>query len=135
MRELASRWAQDDTALEIADWQHNALESRHRIAWRVLHGMPWTGHPSALHLWQLPEGWSPVRLSQYASKMQIELMPDMPFPAPGTSSPNALRISLGGGQEELHFRKGLELTAALLKLQPTACLTSRSSGCTLAATF
>ncbi|MEW2915009.1 PLP-dependent aminotransferase family protein [Leisingera sp. JC11] len=119
MRELASRWVLDGTALELADWQCNALESRHRIACGVLHGMPWTGHPSALHLWlPLPEGWSSVRFSLYASKMQIAVMPDMPFLAPGTSSPNALRISLGGVQEDSHFRKGLELTAALLKLQP-----------------
>lgn len=119
VRELASRWVLDGTALEFAGWQRNALENRHRIARRVLRGMPWTGHPSASHLWlPLPEGWSSGGFSHYARQMQIAVMPDMPFLAPGTSSPNALCISMGGVQEDSHFHKGLKLTAALLKLQP-----------------
>ncbi|AHD02058.1 PLP-dependent aminotransferase family protein [Leisingera methylohalidivorans] len=119
MRALASRWVLDGTALELAGWQQNALKGRHRIACRVLHGVPWTGHPSAMHLWlPLPEGWSAAGFSQYARQMQIAVMPDMPFLAPGICSADGLRISLGAVQGEGRFRKGLEHIAALLKLQP-----------------
>ncbi|WP_291733318.1 PLP-dependent aminotransferase family protein [Leisingera sp. F5] len=119
MQELASHWVLDGTALEIADWQGKALKSRYRIACRVLHGIPWTGHPSAQHLWlPLPEGWSSSGFSHYARQMQIDVMSDVPFLPSGTCSPSAIRISLGTVQAESQFRKGLELIAALVKLQP-----------------
>lgn len=119
MSELASRWVMDGTALELAGWQRKALKGRHRIAREVLQGVSWTGHPSALHLWlPLPEGWSSAGFSQYARQLQIAVMPDMPFLPPGTSSPGALRISLGTILDEDHYRKGLAMIAALLDLKP-----------------
>ncbi|MCF6429874.1 PLP-dependent aminotransferase family protein [Leisingera sp. MMG026] len=119
MQELAGCWVSDGTALEIADWQRKALKSRYRNVCGVLNGIPWRGHPAALHLWlPLPDGWSSVDFSQYARQMHIAVTPDTPFLPPDTRPPGAVRISLGAVQDETRFSKGLELIAALLKLNP-----------------
>ncbi|WP_435660843.1 PLP-dependent aminotransferase family protein [Leisingera caerulea] len=122
MWELASRWVTDGTMLELTGWQRHALNRRHRIASRVFRGVSWRGHPSALHLWlPLPDGWSSGSFSQYARQLQIAVAPDTPFLASGTCPPGAVRVSLGAVQDESHFRKGLELLAALLRMEP-GCL-------------
>ncbi|WP_264214615.1 PLP-dependent aminotransferase family protein [Leisingera thetidis] len=117
--DLASRWVADGTALELAAWQRDALRARHRIACTALRGTPWTGHPSALHLWlPLPEGWQAGSFFQYARQLKITVAPDTPFLAPRTRPPGGVRISLGAIPDETRLRKGLELVSAMLTQTP-----------------
>ncbi len=115
MCELATRWVQDGTALELAQWQRSALAERHGIAAEVLKDWHWQGHPSALHLWlPLPKGWSTSSFVSYARELKVAVAPDAPFLPPKTPPQNAVRLSLGSVQDLGRFRQALELIAGML---------------------
>ncbi|MGH7004471.1 MAG: PLP-dependent aminotransferase family protein, partial [Alphaproteobacteria bacterium] len=49
--EIASRWVADGTALELVEWQREALRSRHAMASEILDGIPFLSHAQSLHIW------------------------------------------------------------------------------------
>lgn len=119
MCELATRWVQDGTALELAQWQRRALAERYAIADDVLQGWRWQGHPSALHLWlPLTEGWTTASFVSYARELKVAVAPDAPFLTPKTPPQNAVRVSLGSVQDQDRFRQALELIAGMLRRPP-----------------
>ncbi|WP_264212031.1 PLP-dependent aminotransferase family protein [Leisingera thetidis] len=119
MCELATRWVQDGTALELAQWQRHALAERYAIATEVLQDWRWQGHPSALHLWlPLTEGWTTGSFVSYAQELKVAVAPDAPFLTPKTPPQNAVRLSLGSIQDQERFRQALNLIAGMLNHPP-----------------
>ncbi|NVO58207.1 PLP-dependent aminotransferase family protein [Rhodobacteraceae bacterium B1Z28] len=119
MCEIATRWVQDGTALELAGWQRRALAERYEIATKTLQGQEWRGHPSALHLWlPLKSGWTTASFVSYARQLKVAVAPDAPFLTPKTPPQNAVRISLGSVQDLTRFKQAMELVGGMLSRPP-----------------
>ncbi|EBA18268.1 transcriptional regulator, GntR family protein [Roseobacter sp. SK209-2-6] len=119
MCEIATRWVQDGTALELAHWQRHALAERYEIALQALQGRQWRGHPSGLHLWlPLDSGWTTASFVSYARELKVAVAPDAPFLTPKTPPQNAVRISLGSVQDIGRFKQAMELLGGMLNRPP-----------------
>lgn len=119
MCEIASRWVQDGTAMELARWQRRALADRYEIAAKALQGQDWRGHPSALHLWlPLKSGWTTAGFVSYARQLKVAVAPDAPFLTPRTPAQNAVRISLGSVQDLSRYKQAMDLLAGMLSRPP-----------------
>ena len=114
--EIASRWVEDGTAKELAEWQSRQISRRHKIAEEELFGMDWRGHPGSLHLWlKLAGDWDSNSFVAHARELNVAVSPEAPFLSPKASPQNAVRVSMGSVREEERFRLALKLLAGLLQ--------------------
>lgn len=120
--ELATRWVEDGTALELVRWQRKALRRRQAIAGRVLRAVAHRTHPQALHVW-LPLG--PDRPEEefvaHARLQGVAVAPGRSFQTTPDRGPPAVRISLGS-TDEAGLESGLRTIARLLQGAPEPAL-------------
>lgn len=116
--EIATRWVQDGTAMELVEWQRRAIRKRHKIAETVLAGSTFRSHPESLHLWlPLPGNQAEDGFVAQARLQGVALAPGVSFRTSDAPWTPAVRVSLGStGEEEL--RAGLGVVAKLLAADP-----------------
>lgn len=113
--EIASRWVSDGTALELVDWQRDALRTRHAAASQVLSGIPFLSHPQSLHIWLPLTGERTEEAFVAHARLQgVAIAPGSSFRISNQPWHPAVRISLGSTTEN-ELRSGLNVVANLLR--------------------
>ena len=122
MVEIASRWVSDGTALELVNWQREALTQRHDIAADVLEGVAFRSHPTSLHIWlDLPDGVAEESFVARARIHGVAIAPSASFRTLAQDREAAVRISLGSTTGE-ELRAGLRIVHNLLQGDPELLL-------------
>jgi len=117
--EIATRWVRDGTAIELLEWQREALQRRHQIATRILVGQRFIAHPQGLHLWlTLPPNWLAGELIEHAKLMGLAVAPGQAFVTEERYAQNAVRVAVGAAPGEVDLARGLTSLAALLARDP-----------------
>jgi len=116
--EIASRWVADGTALELVDWQREALHRRHAIAAEVLQGLSYRSHPESLHVWlPLTGGRAEEGFVAQARLEGVAIAPGISFRVSEADWQPAVRISVGSTTED-ELKAGLGIVARLLQGDP-----------------
>ncbi len=88
--------------------------ARQRLAREMLPHCTIEAHPSAYHLWVLPERVAARQLCDGAAKQGVMLSDSAGFVRAGDTVPNAFRLALGGESDRGRIQHGLEIVAGLL---------------------
>ena len=116
--EIASKWVTDGTALELVQWQRDALARRHAIADAVLDGHVPPVHRNSLHLWlTLPGSWTEEGFVAQARLRGVAVAPGLSFRISEQPWRPAVRVSLGS-TVEAELEHGLGAVATLLRGDP-----------------
>jgi DNA-binding transcriptional MocR family regulator len=122
MAEIATRWITDGTAMELVEWQREALSGRNALAATLLQGMTYGAHPQGLHLWlPLPDGHTEDAFVSQARLRGVAIAPGSSFRTSSAPWRPSVRISLGSSTEE-DLRGGLGIVASMLRGQPETLL-------------
>lgn len=120
--EIATRWVSDGTAMELVEWQRQALLARHAIAGEALAGLRYYTHPQSLHVWlPLSGAHTEEGFVAQARLHGVAIAPGTSFRTAGQGSTPAVRISLGSTSER-DLRAGLGVVASLALGDPEALL-------------
>lgn len=120
--ELATRWVEDGTALELVRWQRNALRRRHQIVDEVLNGISYRAHPESLHIWlPLPEGRKEDEFTSLARVQGVAVAPGKSFAISQERAAPAVRICVGASRED-DLRAGLFTLSGLYHGDPEPAL-------------
>jgi DNA-binding transcriptional MocR family regulator len=112
--EIASKWVEDGTAMELTRWQRAALRRRHAIAAEILAGVRYLSHRESLHVWlPLPGKRREESFVAEARVHGVGIAPAVSFRISEDPWEPAVRISLGSTMEE-ELRAGLSVIAKLL---------------------
>mgnify|MGYP001292152240 FL=1 len=115
MAEIASRWILDGTAIELVNWQRQALMRRRAIAEKALAGIACRMTPGALHVWiPLPEGLTEAAMVERAKSRGVAVAAGSSFHVGRAAAPRAIRVALAASSE-LELASSLALIAAILK--------------------
>jgi DNA-binding transcriptional MocR family regulator len=122
MQELASRWVENGTALELVRWQRTELRARHRVAAETLAGLSYRAQPESLHVWlPLGEGRDEHAFVAHARARGVAIAPSHSFTIlPGSHGP-AVRISVASTSGD-ELRAGLGVVVNLLRSAPEPAL-------------
>lgn len=120
--ELATRWVEDGTAMELVRWQRKALRRRHAIAAEVMRAVAHHTHPQALHLWlPLEPGRTEEEFVAHARLQGVAIAPGRSFQTTPTGGDPAVRVSLGS-IDEAQLKAGLRTITRLLQGAPEPAL-------------
>lgn len=120
--EIATRWVADGTAMELVQWQRQALAARHAIARETLGSLPYRSHPQSLHVWlPLPDGYTEESFVSQARLRGVAIAPGSSFRTSDHAWHPAVRISLGSTTEQ-ELRTGLGIVNSLASGSPEALL-------------
>lgn len=122
MAEIATRWIQDGTADELADWQRREAETRQDMAAQILPGWEYQTYSASMHLWlPLPDPRHAHDIVQSARVRGVLLSPAATFAVERSGVPHALRICLMGPANREQLERGLTVIAELLNESPDFC--------------
>ncbi|MEE4376987.1 MAG: PLP-dependent aminotransferase family protein [Candidatus Competibacteraceae bacterium] len=122
MTEIATRWIQNGTADELADWQHREAMARQDIAAHILHRWEYQTYSGSMHLWlTLPDPWRAHDIAQSARSRGVLLSPAATFAVARSGIPHALRICLMGPASRAQLERSLTVIAELLTESPDLC--------------
>ncbi|MYM24421.1 aminotransferase class I/II-fold pyridoxal phosphate-dependent enzyme [Duganella sp. FT135W] len=114
---LATQWILDGSAGGLMEGIRKEARLRHRMARDILAGR-YVGAGDGLHVWlELPAYWNSSQLAHAADNEGIAVTPAEAF-ATGTTSVNAIRISLGSIKDRGHLQAGLQRLSHLLARRP-----------------
>jgi DNA-binding transcriptional MocR family regulator len=120
--ELATRWVENGTAMELVRWQRVALHRRHRIVAEMLHDTAHKTHPESLHIWlPLGEERSEQVFVSHARLQGVAIAPGASFVTSPSVRHSAVRISVGSTTES-DLRTGLGVVFNLLRSNPEPVL-------------
>lgn len=120
--ELATRWVEDGTVMELVRWQRKALRRRHAIAAEAMRAMAHQTHPQALHVWlPLGRGRAEEEFVAHARLQGVAIAPGRSFQTTPTAGNPAVRVSLGS-IDEAGLRSGLRTITRLLQGAPEPAL-------------
>lgn len=123
MAEIASRWIEDGTALELALWQRAALRRRQTIAGQLLRDLPCQRHRESLQIWlPLPPAASEEQFVAQARLHGVAIAPGASFTTVSRPLPPAIRIAIGSAASEAELRTGLAVVADLYRSEPEPTL-------------
>ncbi|RWK66804.1 PLP-dependent aminotransferase family protein [Mesorhizobium sp.] len=118
--EIAARWVEDGTCLELLQWQRAALAERHKLVASILDGVPYHSNQEGLHVWlPLGEKFVEDEFVLHARKQGVAVARGAAF-AISNWQP-AVRISVGSTTEE-ELRRGLTVIQNLLHSEPEPVL-------------
>lgn len=118
--EIAARWIEDGTCLELLDWQRSALARRHKLVARTLKGFSYRSHPQSLHIWlPLPPNVPEDDFVIHAHKQGVAVARGSAFAISETQP--AVRISVGSTTEE-DLQRGLAVIHNLFQSEPEPIL-------------
>ncbi|MDR7032729.1 PLP-dependent aminotransferase family protein [Mesorhizobium sp. BE184] len=116
--EIASKWVTDGTAMELVEWQRDALLRRQAIVAEMLGTERVLTHPNALHLWlPLPENRTEEGFVAQARLQGVAIAPGLSFRTSDAPWQSAVRVSLGSTTEG-ELRAGLGVVSRLLLGEP-----------------
>lgn len=114
---LATQWIFDGSAQQLFTGVKEEARVRHALASEVLAGRSGVAG-SGLHVWlTLPSYWTSSELARAAVAEGLAVTPAEVFSL-GSTSPNAIRISLGGIQDRKRLGAGLRRLSQLLARMP-----------------
>lgn len=117
--EIAARWMEDGTAVELAGWQQNEMRERCDILNRHLAGHRFHAEPNTSHVFlELPSAWRPANFATHARLKGVAITPAEPFVVGERPEPQAVRITLGAATSRRQLDVGLQRLAALLSQDP-----------------
>lgn len=120
--ELAARWVENGTAMDLVLRQRDALRRRQALAAEVLAGVPYRSHPEALHLWlPLGDSRSEEAFVTHARMQGVAIAPGSSFATTNGPRAAAARISVGSTSPD-ELRAGLKIIADLLQGDPEPVL-------------
>jgi DNA-binding transcriptional MocR family regulator len=120
--EIASKWVTDGTAMELVEWQREALRRRREIAAETLANVSYQSNRNALHVWlPLPGGRTEEGFVSQARLQGVAIAPGASFRTSDAPWQPAVRISLGSTTED-ELRSGLAVIARLLMADPEPVL-------------
>lgn len=118
MAEIASKWVTDGTAMDLVNWQRNALQRRQAIIAEILGADRVLTHPNALHLWlPLPQNRTEEGFVAQARLQGVAIAPGVSFRTSDAPWKPAVRVSLGSTTED-ELRTGLGVVSRLLVGEP-----------------
>lgn len=122
LAEIAARFINDGTAVELLEWQKAALKERNAMAAEVFAGIPFNASPNGLHVWlPLPEAWSEQAFVAHARLQGVAVAPGSAFAVSDPLDDPGIRICLGAATETA-LKRGLEVVARLLRSKPEPAL-------------
>ncbi|WP_137389918.1 PLP-dependent aminotransferase family protein [Rhodoligotrophos defluvii] len=121
LAELATRWIENGTAMELMLWQRRALHRRHAMAAKAFIDVDYRSHPNALHLWVPLNGHDESQFVAHARLHGVAVAPGRSFFIPPAVHKPAIRVSIGSTSED-QLRPGLERLAHLLRSDPEPAL-------------
>ena len=114
---LATQWILDGSAHGLLEGVCKEARLRHRMARDILAGR-YSSLGDGLHVWlELPGYWQSSQLARAAGSEGIAVTPAEAF-ATGSSSVNAVRISLGSIKDRGRLQAGLQRLSHLLARRP-----------------
>ncbi len=120
--EIASRWLEQGTAVELLNWQRGRLARRNAIAQRVMAGLDYRSTPNGLHIWlSMPEAWPEAAFVAHARHGGVALAAGSNFASSTPQAQKGVRISLGAGSEQ-DIEQGLKVVASLVRSTPEPAL-------------
>ncbi len=120
--EIASRWLEDGTAVELLNWQRSRLHRRNAIARRVMEGTDIRTTTNGLHVWlPMPEAWPEQAFVAHARHGGVALAAGNNFAITTPQAVEGVRISLGAGSEQ-DIERGLTVVARLVRSTPEPAL-------------
>jgi DNA-binding transcriptional MocR family regulator len=120
--EIAARWIEDGTALELVRWQRAALRRRQAIAAEILAGMPCSAHREGLQVWlPLPPGMAEDQFVAQARLHGVAIAPGASFATGSQPGQPAVRIAVGSASE-VELRAGLGVVVDLYRSEPEPAL-------------
>ncbi|WP_207221104.1 aminotransferase-like domain-containing protein [Pseudoduganella lutea] len=114
---LATQWIVDGSADRLMEGVRTEARLRHRMARHILAGR-YSGVGDGLHAWlELPAYWNTSQFARAAGSEGIAVTPAEAF-ATGSTTVNAVRISLGSIQDRGRLQAGLQRLSDLLARRP-----------------
>jgi DNA-binding transcriptional MocR family regulator len=118
MAEIATKWVGDGTAMELVEWQREALKRRHAIAAEMFTNVGYRAHDNGLHVWLPLSGERSEEGFVAQARLQgVAIAPGASFRISQDQWRPAVRISLGSTTEG-ELRAGLGVVAKLLLGDP-----------------
>jgi DNA-binding transcriptional MocR family regulator len=118
---LVTQWIHDGAAAQLLAGVRDEARARRGLAEQILATAAYPGQASGgVHVWHpLPSYWTALDLAAAARARGLAVTPANVFHA-GDNPPNAIRISLGGGQDRALLAAALKTLSALLARKPSA---------------
>lgn len=121
LAELATRWIEDGTALDLVAWQRQALRRRQAIAAELLSGIAFRSHREALHIWiPLESTRAEDEVVALARLHNVAIAPGASFRIGGEPTA-AIRVCLGQPSER-QLRDSLSVLGGILSSDPEPAL-------------
>jgi DNA-binding transcriptional MocR family regulator len=118
MEEIATRWVEDGTALDLVHWQRDALSRRHALFQRIMGSYGFPAHPQSLHRWiPLPEGHNEADFIAHARSRSVAVARASSFLANDSLPYPAIRVSVGSVDLD-QLSAGLRTVADILGSPP-----------------
>lgn len=116
---LAAQWIHDGSAARLLAGVRAEAGARRRLAGQILASRTNVPHAqSGIHVWHtLPPHWTAEELANAARAEGLAVTPSSAFSAAPAHAPNAIRISLGGGDRR-RLEASLQKLASLVASQP-----------------
>ncbi|MGX5851312.1 MocR-like ectoine utilization transcription factor EhuR [Mesorhizobium sp. PL10] len=118
--EIAARWVEDGTCLELVRWQRAKLIERHKLVAATLKGVAYRSNPQSLHIWlPLAVHFPENEFVSHARKQGVAVARGAAFAISETRP--AVRVSVGSTTEE-ELQRGLNVLHNLLLSEPEPIL-------------
>jgi DNA-binding transcriptional MocR family regulator len=118
LEEIATRWVEDGTAIDLVRWQRDALSQRHALFQKIVGSYGSPAHPQALHRWiPLPDGHNEADFIAHARSLGVAVARASSFLADDSLPYPAIRVSLGSVDPD-HLSMGLRTVANILRSPP-----------------
>ncbi|WP_428526246.1 PLP-dependent aminotransferase family protein [Roseibium sp.] len=115
---LATRWIIDGTAAEICAAVASESAERQKLAAHHFQALPHSADPNGFHIWlTLKNGWTRSSFASQLRSLEIGVTESDAFTVTG-SSPEAVRLCLGGPIQRTTLNTALETIASLLDSSP-----------------
>lgn len=117
--EIASRWIEDGTAMELVRRKRAEATERQKIAREALKAFRWSGHPGSFHIWlDLPKAWRTDDVLSVSRGYGVIVTPASAFIVGDAPPPQAIRLALGSPRARDDLRRGIETIADILVQEP-----------------
>lgn len=112
--EIARRWIEDGTALDLTRRLRAATVQRQKIAREILAGQHVVADPYAFHLlWHLPAPWRREEFAQAALTEGVRIVPVSVFVVGQSATAHAVRVSVAAAPDDATLAQALRRLARL----------------------
>jgi DNA-binding transcriptional MocR family regulator len=116
--EIAARWINDGKGERISTRRRDEYGRRQAAAREILAGLPYSGHPTAMHGWlDLPDDWPADAFALQARIRGVAVCPTSSFSL-SRSGRNGVRISISAPGSIDTVARGLDILARLAREKP-----------------